>query len=137
MIWLSPKSLTLLGAELDGVRAVTVSRQAVSVVEDRTDEGPYAVFVDTPEIRVEVVIERTLQHGPAGLLDLHPGSMGTLTLVAAPSGASAHEEEIVAEVVVTGVSHTLHGSGGPTQKITCRCVSADGADAPLAAPSKK
>ncbi len=132
MVWLHPKSVTLLGEELTGVRAVTVSASAKNVLEEWTDGGPYAAFVDATGVSVEIVIERDAVEDSAGLVGGPvPGELGTLTLAAAPSGASAHVEDLTATVVVTSVKHTLHGGSGPTQRIACRAVSSDGIVAPV------
>jgi len=132
MIWLHPKSVSLLGAELTGVRAVSVSRSARQVVEEWSDGGPYAVFADAAEVSVEIVIQREIRGGAPGLTGSPgPGDRGALALTASPSAGGAHEERIAATVVVTSVRHRLHGGEGPTQTIACRAVSADGASAPI------
>jgi len=135
MIWLHPPSVVLLDAELTGVRAVSVSRSARAIIEEWSDLGPHAVFADAARISVEVVIEREIRGGAPGLIGSpSPGEEGTLRLTASPSAGGAHEETVEATVVVTSVRHRLHGGEGPTQTITCRAVSGDGAEAPLAAP---
>lgn len=132
MIWLHPKSVTLLGAELAGVRAVTVTRTAKNVLEEWTDGGPFAVFVDATGISTEVVIEREAVQSSVDLAGgASPGDQGELVLTTAPSGASAHAETVTASVVVVSVKHTLHGGDGPTQRIVCRAVSTDGVAKPI------
>lgn len=124
-----------MGAEVTGVRTVVVNVVAKNVMEEWTDGGPYAAFVDASGVSVEVVIERDVVEGPAGIVGgLTPGQQGTLRVTAAASGASAHAEEVEATVVVTSVKHTLHGGNGPAQRIALRAVSADGSAAPLGAP---
>jgi len=137
VIWLHPKSVSLLGAGLTGVRAVSVSRSAKQVVEEWSDGGPYAVFADAAEVSVEIIIEREIRGGAPGLTGSPaPGDRGTLALTASPSAGGAHEERIAATVVVTSVRHRLHGGEGPTQTIVCRAVSPDGATAPVGAPEE-
>lgn len=138
MIWLTPHSVTLLGTTFHDVRAVAVSRHASGIVEEHGDAGPYAVFVDTPNIVVEIVIEREITREAAGVVaSPAPGETGTLSLTSAPANSSAHAESIEGQVVVTSVRHKLNGGNGPVQIITCRGVSPDGAEAPLTAAGKK
>lgn len=136
MVWVQPRRVTLMGAELTGVRAVVVNVAAKNVMEEWTDGGPYAAFVDASGVSVEIVIERDAVETPAGIAGgLAPGQQGTLRVVASPAGGSAHAEEVEATVVVTSVKHTLHGGNGPAQRIALRAVSVDGATPPLGAPS--
>ena len=133
MIWLHPKSVVLMGAELAGVKGVTVSRTAKNVLEEWTDGGPYAAFVDATGVSVEIVIEREAVQGSVDLAgDISPGDQGDLVMIASPSGGSAHSEHVTARVVVVAVKHTLHGGSGPVQRVVCRGVSVDGAVAPIA-----
>ncbi len=133
MIWLHPKSVVLFGAELAGVKAVTVSRTAKNVLEEWTDSGPYAAFVDATGVSVEIVIEREAVQGSVDLAgDISPGDQGELLLTSAPSSGSAHSEHVTATVVVVAVKHTLHGGSGPVQRVVCRGVSDDGVAAPIA-----
>ncbi len=122
-----------MGTTLTGVRAITTSTTAKRVIEEWTDGGPYATFLDAADISVELVIERETTAETAGLLDgVAPGDQGALRFTAAPSGASAYAETVEAIVVVIGVKHTLHGGSGPVQRIVCRAVSEDGVARPLA-----
>jgi hypothetical protein len=133
MLWISPKDVSLLSAPLRGVQGITVSRTARRVIEEWSDLGPFATFVDATEVSVEVRIEREIREeeaGASGAIAL--GAQGELSFVTAPSNASGHGEEVRGTVVVTSVRHVLSGGNGPSQVITCRAVSGDGSSDPLA-----
>jgi len=132
MLWIVPKEVTLLGEPLNGVRGITVSRTARGVIEEWSDLGPFATFVDATQVSVEVRIEREVREEGAGVSGgLALGAQGELSFVASPSGASGHGEAVRGTVVVTGVRHDLAGGEGPRQVITCRAVSSDGSSDPL------
>lgn len=132
MLWISPKDVRLLGETLEGVRSVSVSRRARRIIEEWGDGGPFATFVDAAEVSVEVTIEREARQSAAGVSGaIALGSEGELSFRVAPSAASEHGEIVEGTVVVVSVTHNLSGGNGPTQRITCRAVSSDGASEPL------
>ncbi len=132
MLWIEPHSTVLMGTLITGVRAITSHSSAKRVLEEWTDGGPYATFIDVADISIEIVIERDATADAFGLLDgVSPGDQGVLRFIAAPSGASAHAEAVSAIVVVTAVKHILHGGSGPVQTIVCRAVSQDGVVRPI------
>lgn len=134
MIILNPDSVTFDGVRWDGVRSVTIDREAVSVAEEWSDEGAHCLFVDVPRVRTTVRVRRVVEaaRGDApreapGVLEFpRPGDEGVLRVrvgaarsdrqrrsvevrcVALRAVVSAGPEGTTAEVVLAGVA-TLAG----------------------------
>ena len=132
MVWIEPRSVTLMDAGLTGVRAISVNAHAGEVLEEHASGGRYAVFVDAAEVTIELVIDCEILDGTVDIgAEIVPGAMGELRFTSAISSSSAHRETFACDVVVTSVKHALQGGSGPARRITLRGVSADGVAHPL------
>ena len=129
MLILHPADVTLLGAPLPGVESISVSREAVRFVTERTDAGPHTVFADAPEQAVEITILRAIEgQQPPGPI---PGQQGALLFTGALSGADGPARRISATVVVRSARIELSRRKGAGQRIDLLALSTDGAADPI------
>ncbi len=129
MIYLQPRRVTLAGQTLDHVSAVIIDRTADLLAVEHSDLGPHVAFVDVPQQRITVRIQRTpVADEPSTLA---PGDSATLTLRTAPSPAAPDSRQLSATVVITGVEHDITARKGLIQTITAIAVSTTGAQDPI------
>ena len=129
MIWLNPRRVTIGGAELGHVSLVSVDRTSDRVVVEYSDVGPQVAFVDVPERRVTIRIERAVVSD--GDAPVRPGDASALSFRTAPSASGAGAREVSASVVVTSVDHEFGVRKGAVQRIQCVAVSPDGVSDPV------
>ena len=130
MLTINPRSVTLLGHALEGVASIATDRTAERLVVERGEGGPHATFVDAPQVRVRIVIRRTVESDELGLF--RPGDEGSLRYRAGMHGSLAREVEASATVVVASVTHGAGSSARAIeQRIEVIAVSVDGAADPV------
>ncbi len=134
MIILNPDTVMFDGVRWDGVRSVTIDREAVSVAEEWSDDGPHCLFVDVPRVRTTLRVRRAVEaargdgsrEAPGVLEFPGPGDEGVLRVqvgavrsdrqrrsvevrcVVLRAAVSAGPEGMTAEIVLAGVA-TLGG----------------------------
>jgi hypothetical protein len=129
MIWLNPKSVTLLGAALGEVKSVAIDERAERLVVEFADTGPHPAFADVPERRTTIKIRRRVISNEA--LGLALGDLGAFSMRTAPNNSDGPGVNVSAEVVLTHIGCTVDRAGGAEQVIEAVAVSADGAAAPV------
>ena len=60
MLFLNPSRLSLLNTEYSNIESVAISRLPHKEIDEWGSEGPFAVFSDVPECKVEVTIVQRL-----------------------------------------------------------------------------
>ncbi|GIW74595.1 MAG: hypothetical protein KatS3mg103_1117 [Phycisphaerales bacterium] len=129
MLVLNPQSVVLLGKAVEHVRRVSVRRSAERVVLEWGNAGPYPVFADVPEQRVELEVLAELHRG--SIDGPTPGEEGTLSFFTSPTAGSGGREKVVAQVVVLGVSDEVAPGGTAQRRIRLAAISADGTQDPI------
>jgi len=129
MIYLQPRRVTFAGQTLSHVSAVVIDRTADLLAVEHSDLGPHVAFVDVPQQRITIRIQRTpVADEPS---TIKPGDSAPLTLRTAPSPASPDSRQLNATVVITGVEHDITARKGLVQTITAIAVSTTGAQDPV------
>ncbi|MBL9032497.1 MAG: hypothetical protein JNM80_12430 [Phycisphaerae bacterium] len=129
MLILNPRSVTFGLATWDGVVAVSIDRAAARVVEEWSDDGPYAVLADVPEQRTRIIVAQEPSADDVGVP--RPGDQATLTLHTSPASADAGRRVISATAVVLAVEHEISLKRGASRTITLAAVSASGNADPI------
>lgn len=129
MIYLQPRRVTFAGLTLDHVTAVILDRAADLVAVEHSDRGPHVAFVDVPQQRITIRIQRTPVSDEAG--SIRPGDSAALTFRTAPSPASPQSRQISTSAVITAIEHDITTRKGLVQTITAIAVSTDGALDPI------
>ena len=130
MLVLNPRLVTFGGESWEDVAAVSIDRVAARLVEEWSDAGPHAVFVDAPERRVTVrVVQEPAGDAPGAPL---PGDSGELVVFTAPGAGDAGRKRVSCGAVVTRVEHEVSLRRGSVRTVTLAAVSADGAADPIA-----
>lgn len=130
MLFLNPAKLTLLSADYSNIESVAISRLAHHEVTEWSDAGPFAVFADVPECKVEIAITQRLDTGPdQSLLGPKPGEQGALELTTSPNASHAQRKKLIAQVVVRAVRYDLGAK--PKRTISLVAISPDGAADPI------
>lgn len=135
MLILNPASVRFGDSLWDDVSLVAIDRAATRLVEEWSDAGPYAVFIDCPEQRVAVRIVRRLMRDepvPPAL-----GTSGQLRMVTSPGASDAGRSTIEMTAVLTSVAHQVPGepsakaSAVAQQTLSFLAVSIDGEENPV------
>lgn len=128
MLFLNPSQLSLLSTDLPDIDSVSIDRLAHREVVEWSDAGPFAVFADIPESKVEITITQRLERefSLAGPL---PGEQGALEFIIAPNASHAHRQKVSAQVVVRSVRNDL--AAKPKRIISLAALSPDGTTDPI------
>lgn len=129
MLVLNPQSVTLLGETVDRVRRVAVSRVPARSLVEWGNMGPYPIFADVPEQRVEIELVADLERG--SLDGPAPGDEGDLVFFTAPTAGSGGRRRVEASVVVTALYDEVEPSGTAQRRIRMAALSSDGVEDPI------
>lgn len=133
MLVLNPGRVELLGGVLEGVVSVAVHRRPERLLIEWGNGGPYPVFADVPDVRVEVELVASVSGSLDGAVGgLSPGASGELVFWASPTAGSGRRRRVRAEVVVVEVRYEVGSSGsGGRVRVRLAAVSVDGASDPV------
>lgn len=129
MLVLNPQSVTLLGKTIERVRRVAVRRTPERVLLEWGNLGPYAVFADVPEQRVEIEVVADLERGT--LDGLSPGQDGSLEFFTSPTAGSGGRRRVTASVVILSVADDVEPGGMAQRRIKMAAVSTTGSMDPI------
>ena len=129
MLILNPRAVRFGGAEWEDVSAVVVDRQAKRTVTEWSDLGPQVVLVDAPEQLVTVRVVQQVAGDDIGTPV--PGESGELGFATAPAGGDTPRRRVVAQCVVTDVTHELSIKNGAVRTVKLVAVSSDGIADPV------
>ncbi|MBL8876944.1 MAG: hypothetical protein JNM86_14195 [Phycisphaerae bacterium] len=134
MLFLNPTKLSLLSADYSNIESVSIDRLAHREVTEYSDAGPYAVFADIPESKVEIAITQRLDTGAMTINDQSltgpkPGQQGTLELITSPNSSQAQRKKLTTQVVIRAVRYDL--AAKPKRTISLVAISPDGATDPI------
>ncbi len=128
MLILNPDLVTFSGAAWAQVASVAIDRSASRLIEEHSDGGPFAVFVDTPEQRVTArVVQRLLGTDLPGP---RLGDRGLVELSASPNRSQAGRVRVSFSAVITDIRIDVR-PGGSTRTVTLLAVSDDGKSEPV------
>lgn len=130
MLVLNPQSVSLLGKTVERVRRVAVHRTGGRVLVEWDGRGPFPVFADVPEQRVEVELVADLERG--SLDGPVPGESGVLRFFTSPTAGSGGREKVEASVVVTAVVEEVEPGGKAQRRVRMLAVSSSGDTDPIA-----
>jgi len=130
MIWMNPRNVSFAGQPLRQVESIIANRRAEGVVAEYGQGGPFVQFVDVPQQRVTLMIERIVTQDEP--MDLRPSQQGTLVFESAPSLSEGSGRRVSCTAVLIGVEHALNTKRGMVQKIEAIAVSSNGSTDPLA-----
>lgn len=129
MIILNPERVTFGARAWNNVSAVTVEREAKTLVAEIGDAGPHVVFADVPEQRCRITVVQELEQ-----TDLHTPTLGELDALKVTTNVSLGDRgraALSASAVVIDVKVNVARGQGATRRITLLAVSGDGAADPL------
>ncbi|MEO1278794.1 MAG: hypothetical protein AAFV77_07560 [Planctomycetota bacterium] len=129
MLVINPQSVSLIGQTIERVRRIAIHRSAERLLVEWGNMGPYPVFADVPEQRVELELVADLERGT--LDGLEPGDEGALEFFTSPSAGSGGRTKIEATVVVTDVRDGVEPGGSAQRRIRMEAVSASGTADPI------
>lgn len=130
MLFLNPANLTLLSTTYSNIESVSIDRLAHKEITEYSDAGPFAVFADIPESKVEIAITQRLDTGPdQSLTGPKPGQQGTLELITSPNSSQAQRKKLTTQVVIRAVRYDL--ATKPKRTISLVAISPDGATDPI------
>jgi hypothetical protein len=104
MLILNPWRVYWGETEFEQVRSVHVDRMAAKAVAEWSDAGPFAVFADVPEQRIEVTIVQDLTGET--LSSPVPGEQQTLEFFTSPGG-DVDRRRVRVQCVVMSVKYEL------------------------------
>ena len=126
---LNPRAVRFGETVWEDVSAVVVDRQARRTVTEWSDLGPQVVLVDAPEQLVTVRVVQQVARDDIGTPV--PGDSGELTFATAPTGGDTPRRRVVAQCVVTDVTHELSIRNGAVRTVKLVAVSSDGVADPV------
>lgn len=129
MLFLNPTQLSLLSIDLPDIDSVSIDRLAHREIFEWSDSGPFAIFADIPESKVEITITQRLER-ELSLSGPRPGEQGMLEFIISPNASHAHRQKFSAQVVVRSVRIDL--ATKPKRLISLAALSPDGATDPIA-----
>ncbi len=109
MMILNPERVDLNGKPLRGVVAAMIDYQAGRLVEEWGDEGPWAAFVDVPEIKQRVTLVQRLQQTDLDLPRLGDGV--EVRMVVAAGASDRGRVGVVIQGVLIEVRHAFSRDG--------------------------
>lgn len=129
MLVLNPQSVRLLGATVDRVTRVAVSRTPERSLLEWGNTGPYPTFADVPEQRVEIELVADVERG--SLDGPEPGDEGELEFYTAPTAGHGRRRKVGATVVITAVRDQVEPGGTAQRRIRMFAISSSGATDPI------
>jgi hypothetical protein len=123
MLVLRPELVEFNGMEWPGVELIAVERTAGREVVEFGDRGPYVAFVDVPERRVTVRVQRS--PGPGFGVEAAVGAEVVLVFEAAPGRADSGRTRVTVSGVVMRVGYETTPKG-VKQVVSVVGVSPDG-----------
>lgn len=130
MLFLNPSKLTLLSADYTNIESVSIDLLTHHEATEWSDAGPFAVFADVPECKVEIAITQRLDSGAdQTLLGPKPGQQGTLDFTTSPNASQSQRMKLAAQVVVRAVRYDL--AAKPKRTISLVALSPDGTTDPI------
>ena len=129
MLILNPQSVSLIGKTIERVRRVSVNRVPERLLLEWGNMGPYAIFADVPEQRIDIELVADLERG--SLDGPVPGDDGTLEFFTAPTAGSGGRRRVEASVVVTEVRDGVEPGGGAQRRIKMVALSTTGTGDPI------
>jgi hypothetical protein len=133
MLVLNPQSVRLLGSTIERVRRVAVHRSPERAVLEWGNTGPYPVFADVPEQRVEIELVADLERG--SLEGPAPGEEGALEFFTAPTAGSGGRTRVQATVVIVSVHDGVEPGGSAMRRVKMSAISSDGTADPISISS--
>ncbi|MBX3388072.1 MAG: hypothetical protein KF691_01310 [Phycisphaeraceae bacterium] len=128
MLFLNPSQLSLLSIDLPDIDSVSIDRLAHREIVEWSDSGPFAIFADIPEVKVEITITQRLER-EFTLAGPKPGEQGTLEFIISPNASHAHRQKVSAQVVVRSIRNDL--AAKPERIISLAALSPNGATDPI------
>lgn len=138
MIVLNPRSVRFGSRDLGGVVLLALDRWSGELAEEYADAGPFAVFVDSPERKVQAKVVQEVSGTAASGADDGPGlgEEEELSFVRSPNASDVGAERVSVRCVVTRVGYDIGRGGSARRVIEMRAVSSDGmADPVVVAPA--
>ncbi len=83
MLVINPQSVQLIGQDIERVRRIAIHRSAERLLVEWGNMGPFPVFADVPEQRVEIELLADLERGT--LEGPVPGEEGSLEFFTSPT----------------------------------------------------
>jgi len=129
MLVLNPQTVSLLGQTIEHVRRISVHRTPERLLLEWGNLGPYPIFADVPEQRVEIELVADLDRG--SLDGPSPGDEGTLSFFTSPTAGSGGRTKVEASVVVTTVNDGVEPGGSAQRRIKMAALSSSGTSDPI------
>ena len=129
MLVLNPQSVSLLGQTVEHVRRVAVRRTPERTLLEWGNLGPYPIFADVPEQRIEIELVADLDRGT--LDGMTPGDDGTLEFFTSPTAGSGGRRRVTASVVVLSVIDDVEPGGSATRRVKLAALSSTGTTDPI------
>lgn len=134
MLILNPASVVLAGVEYSNVESCAIDRVAHKEVVEWNDNGPYAVFADVPEQKVEIKLTQRLASNAADqqLDRLRPGQSVSVEVVTSLNSSQAQRRRITATCVVRAVRNLVSVGKDPQARRVIELIAiSDGSSDPV------
>ena len=134
MLILNPASVMLAGVEYSNVESCAIDRAAHKEVVEWSDNGPYAVFADVPEQKVEIKFTQRLASNAADqqLDRLRPGQSVSVEVVTSLNSSQAQRRRITATCVVRAVRNLVSVGKDPQARRVIELIAiSDGSSDPV------
>lgn len=134
MLILNPASVVLAGVEYSNVESCAIDRAAHKEVVEWNDSGPYAVFADVPEQKVEIKLTQRLASNAADqqLDRLRPGQSVSVEVVTSLNSSHAQRRRITATCVVRAVRNVVSVGEDPQARRVIELIAiSDGSSDPV------
>ena len=129
MLILNPEIVRFESHAWDDVAAVAIDRAAKRLIEDHSDEGPFAAFADVPEQTVTIRVQRRLAGDDAD--DPALGASGELVFYLARPGADQSRKRFTITCAVTAIRCDLPAAGKPATKTISFIAHSEGGSDPV------
>jgi hypothetical protein len=127
MLILNPDIVRFESHAWDDVAVIAVERSAKRLIEEHSDAGPFAAFVDVPEQSITIRIQRTLAATDAD--DPALGDAGDLVFYLSAPGDDRERTRYTIRCAVMAIRIDLPTGAKPaTKTIEFRAFAADGSD---------
>jgi hypothetical protein len=127
MLILHPDIVRFESHAWDDALLIAVDRIAKRLIEDHSDAGPFAAFVDVPEQSIQVRVQRALSATDTD--DPALGDAGDLVFYLAPPAGDLNRKRITIHCAVTAIRIDLPSGTKPaTKTITLTAFKDDGSD---------
>lgn len=134
MLILNPASVVLAGVEYSNVESCAIDRAAHKEVVEWNDNGPYAVFADVPEQKVEIKLTQRLASNAADQQfdQLRPGQRVSVEVVTSLNSSHARRRRITATCVVRAVRNLVSVGKDPQARRVIELIAiSDGSSDPV------